>query len=465
MLSRSILSALVLSLLFSDTIPARADASVAEAADAAEALSVSNEEARANAEQEAFEENFELDPDGNVGKEPDFHALLRKGYKKRIKGKKESTIVVPNVTYGVLFTGPSTYHEGESTPIPPASTNKIFTSALVLKELGGDYVYDTRLTWVKSPDAVAPGDAAYLTFVGAGDPSLTKEDLPKVAADYAAALAAAGVKKVYGALRFSATDPRWNKRAVPDGWMAHDLRTATGFIPNALGTLAEARVKAAVAAALAKKSIKWTSSVSAPFAESAGVPAFASHLSKPMRELIQPFVLHSINYKGEAFLRKIGELKGSRAAEDLNAAGLPILREFVAGMLGPRGGSADVLLNDGSGLSRKSRVTARAMVNFLEAVKGEPYFADFLAALPVAGKSGTLTRRMKGTNAAGRIHAKTGTLDGNYQLAGYLEEMTKDGSEYHPFAVLTDTEDASGGYCHTVQDNALARLADWMLKK
>jgi D-alanyl-D-alanine carboxypeptidase len=370
--------------------------------------------------------------------------------------------VIPNVEYGVLFTGPSNYHEGERTRIPPASTNKIFTTALVLKELGGDYTFDTRLTWVESPTSSA--EAGYLTFVASGDPSLATSDLPKLTADYANALAAAGVKKVYGGLKFSATDDRWNVRAVPDGWEPGDLRTATGFIPNALGTLTEARVKTAFVAALLKKGIK-TISTTAPFAMSEGSVGFSSHFSAPLRELIKPFVLHSINYKGEAFLRKIGELRGSSSAENLNDAALPVLKDFVASMVGPDGGFENVVLNDGSGLSRKSRVTAEVMVNFLNAVKLEPYFKDFLAALPTAGRTGTLDRRMSRTSAAGRVHAKTGTLEGNYQLVGYLAEETQSGVEYHSFAILTQTTAASGAYCHGVEDSAISSLAGWMLKK
>ena len=272
------------------------------------------------------------------------------------------------------------------------------------------------------------------------------------------------MKKLYGPLKFSATDARWNIRAVPAGWISADLGTATGFLPNALGTLTEARVKSALVSKLAKKGIKWVQAAP-PFPESAGTPASASHRSEPLKKLIQPFVLHSINYKGEAFLRKVGELRGSRTAANLNEAGLGVMREFLRATLGPDGGFENVVVNDGSGLSRMSRVTAKVMVNFLAAIRSEFYFADFLAALPTAGRAGTLGRRMSGTNAAGRIHAKTGTLDGNYQLAGYLAEVTKAGTVYHPFSILTDTDVASAGYVRSVEDAALASLATWMLKK
>ncbi len=427
---------------------------------AAEALDASPEETRASAAKRDFDRNFQLEtPAAVTGQEPDFYRTFRRAVSRRV-GRKH-VMVTPDVAYGILFTGPSTYHEGERTPIPPASTNKIFTLALVLKELGGDFTYDTRLTWMS---ADRPTEAGYLTFVGSGDPSIATADLPKLAEEYAAKLSDAGIRKIYGALRFSATDPRWNIRTVPEGWSSKDIGTATGFIPDALGTLIPARVKTVLAAAFAKKRIQWTMAA-APFAESVGTAAFASHRSAPLRELIQPFALHSINYKGEAFLRKVGELKGSPTAANLHEAGLPLLRKEVADLLGPGGGYEDLVINDGSGLSRTSRVTAEAMVNFLAAVQREDFFPDFLAALPTAGRSGTLDHRMNGTSAAGRVHAKTGTLDGYYQLVGYLAESAAAGTVYHPFAILTETAAANAGYCHSVEDAAVEALTNWMLSK
>jgi D-alanyl-D-alanine carboxypeptidase len=462
MLFRSSLSVLILALLFSAPFSAQA-ASQAEAEIAiqseAEAQTNSSDEIRADAAQQAFDEQFDLESTPATGSEPDFFHILRPKLRRKRGGK--TYFLPPKVTYGVVFTGPSDYHEGEGIPIPPASTNKIFTAALALNELGGDFTYSTELTWVKSTTSAAAG---YLTFVGSGDPSFATSALRSASDHYVAGLAAAGVKTVYGPLRFSATDARWSIKAIPYGWEKGDIFTHSGFIPDALGTLTTSRVKAALASALARKKIKWISSA-APFSENSGKFGHAAHVSRPLRELIRPFLLHSINYMGEAFFRKVGERKGSRAAANLNDAALPVVREFVKTMVNDDKDFGKIIINDGSGLSRASRVTARLMVKFLEAVKHEPYFSDFYAALPTAGHTGTLGRRMAGTAASGLVHAKTGTLDGNYQLAGYLTEKTKSGTEYHPFAILTDTTVANAGYCRSVEDSALAKLASWMLRK
>ena len=78
---------------------------------------------------------------------------------------------------------------------------------------------------------------------------------------------------------------------------------------------------------------------------------------------------------------------------DLAADGLP-LRGFV--------------IADGSGLSRSDRVTCALLVDLLE--KAGPN-GLLVKDLPVAGRSGTLAGELNGTAAAGRVYAKTGTLE------------------------------------------------------
>ena len=76
---------------------------------------------------------------------------------------------------------------------------------------------------------------------------------------------------------------------------------------------------------------------------------------------------------------------------------------------------------DGSGLSRLDRLTANAVVAMLRSSWLDEELREILlAALPVAGRSGTLDTRMRGTAAAGRVRAKTGTLNEASALSGYV---------------------------------------------
>src|SRR5712664_3433467 len=71
----------------------------------------------------------------------------------------------------------------------------------------------------------------------------------------------------------------------------------------------------------------------------------------------------------------------------------------------------DVIQTDGSGLSRHDLVTPRAIAALLKYAQGQPWFAPYFASLPVAGVDGTLETLMKNTPSAGRIHAKTGSVE------------------------------------------------------
>jgi D-alanyl-D-alanine carboxypeptidase/D-alanyl-D-alanine-endopeptidase (penicillin-binding protein 4) len=75
---------------------------------------------------------------------------------------------------------------------------------------------------------------------------------------------------------------------------------------------------------------------------------------------------------------------------------------------------------DGSGLSLYNYVTAELEVALLRyAFRIDQIYLHLYPSLPVAGEDGTLKRRMKGTFAAGNVHAKTGTLTCITSLAGY----------------------------------------------
>ena len=76
---------------------------------------------------------------------------------------------------------------------------------------------------------------------------------------------------------------------------------------------------------------------------------------------------------------------------------------------------------DASGLSRHDLVTPRAIVTLLTYSQKQPWFGPYYASLPVASVDGTLEDRMKNTPAAGRIHAKTGSVEHVRTLSGFAE--------------------------------------------
>jgi D-alanyl-D-alanine carboxypeptidase/D-alanyl-D-alanine-endopeptidase (penicillin-binding protein 4) len=82
--------------------------------------------------------------------------------------------------------------------------------------------------------------------------------------------------------------------------------------------------------------------------------------------------------------------------------------------------TSDARIVDGSGLSRRNRVSARLLVGALRTARDSfGVGPEVMASLPIAGGDGTLSERAEG--AAARVRAKTGLLDGVSTLSGYAE--------------------------------------------
>jgi D-alanyl-D-alanine carboxypeptidase/D-alanyl-D-alanine-endopeptidase (penicillin-binding protein 4) len=98
-----------------------------------------------------------------------------------------------------------------------------------------------------------------------------------------------------------------------------------------------------------------------------------------------------------------------------------------------------LVLENGAGLSRIERISARALTQLLQAAWRSPLFAEFESALPIAATDGTLKRRFNGSALIGNAHLKTGTLRDVSALAGYV--MTARG-ERMSFVMLVNHANA-----------------------
>jgi len=86
--------------------------------------------------------------------------------------------------------------------------------------------------------------------------------------------------------------------------------------------------------------------------------------------------------------------------------------------------ATEAAMYDGSGLSRADLVSARAEADLLMAMARHPLARVFKDSLPIAGRDGTLKRRMIGTPAEGRVFAKTGSISHVNALAGYVDSSS-----------------------------------------
>ena len=84
----------------------------------------------------------------------------------------------------------------------------------------------------------------------------------------------------------------------------------------------------------------------------------------------------------------------------------------------------ELVIDNGSGLSRKERISADGLGRLLLAAWKSPVMPELMASLPVAGIDGTLKKRFGDSPANGRAHLKTGYLEGVRALAGYVLDQS-----------------------------------------
>ena len=102
----------------------------------------------------------------------------------------------------------------------------------------------------------------------------------------------------------------------------------------------------------------------------------------------------------------------------------------------------ELVLENGSGLSRRERIAAGTMGRMLLATFQSPWMPEFLASMPLAGLDGTMRKRVNGQSVAGRAHIKTGSLKEVRTLAGYVQAAS---GKYYAVVCLVNHRNASAG--------------------
>ena len=82
----------------------------------------------------------------------------------------------------------------------------------------------------------------------------------------------------------------------------------------------------------------------------------------------------------------------------------------------------ELVLENGSGLSRRERLSASSLVRLLTLAWASPLMPEFVASLPLAAVDGTMKKRLRENGVAGQAHIKTGSLEGVKTIAGYVQD-------------------------------------------
>ncbi len=342
----------------------------------------------------------------------------------------------------------------------PASNVKLLTAFAALRVLGADTRFRTDVMGAAGPDAAGTvtGD---LWLVGGGDPLLSTAPF-RARVKYGASMAytameavadavvAAGVRRVTGSVlgdesRYDTerTVPSWPSRyqsgghigslsalAINDG---RDFATIEGQ-PSPGGPSADPAAAAASALVelLRQRGVVVDGAPGAGTAP-AGADAVASVESPTVAEIVAEMLTFSDNTTAELLTKEMGR---AQRGEGSTAAGV----EAIVGALSDAGVPTEgLVLVDGSGLDRGDRVTCATLDALLDEAGADGELAD---GLPVAASTGTLSDRFRGSAAAGKVKAKTGSLRDVTSLSGWVE--TDPGADLS-FSIVLNTPDRAVG--------------------
>lgn len=354
----------------------------------------------------------------------------------------------------------------------PASNLKLLTATAVLEKLGAQSRLTTEVrSTAPVRDGVLDGD---LWLVGGGDPLLGT-------ADYAAShrngpqlftsleqladrVKAAGVAVItgsvrgdesrYDTLRYIVT---WRPTYVVDAEVgpASALTVNDGFVqwrPKHVAAPAPATHAAGMLTALLQqRGVTVNGGVGEGTVPKAARP-LASSESAPMREVVAEMLRQSDNLTAELLVKELGARFGGAGT---TAAGLRVVRDTIAAL----GLPADhVTAVDGSGLDRSDRASCTVVMAALQKA-GED--SPIGTGVPVAARDGTLSRRFEGHPAAGRLRAKTGSLDNVVGLSGWMDRAAGDDPPL-TFAFISNDipREAAGRALQEAVAVALARYPD-----
>ena len=347
-----------------------------------------------------------------------------------------------NAHLGVLIVNPETgdtlYSRNAGKLFMPASNQKILIAAAALAQLGPDYRYHTVIAKRgELKEGVLSGD---LIVIGRGDPTMSDRVHGSASREMAAvadSIKARGITRVTGTLRQGGNafpdsiygyGWEWDDISGESGAPIDELLFNEGMVQRAAkiegrDTVVSVATRtpgyvylSALYSALSQRGVRIEGLVDLN-ADSLSQPYDTVYViqSPPLREILKVFMKPSQNQIGEALLKTIGLEKTGIGTADAGA-------EIVTGQMRQWGvDSTEVVVYDGSGLSRHDLVTPRAIVKVLSAMRKDSAFSVYYDAFPIAGVDGTIRSRMKGTPAENNLRGKTGTIEFVRSLSGYVD--------------------------------------------
>ena len=347
-----------------------------------------------------------------------------------------------------LTAGTVLYAQNPARSLAPASNEKLPLTYAALVTLGPTYRIETDVLGEGSQDGTT--FSGTLVLKGYGDPTLSTAGLRALAGQ----VRAAGIRRVTDGI---VGDETWfDSRRVVAGWkpgfyiqespplsaLAVNRGRVGRFVTRSPALAATTAFRDALRAA----GLVVEGSVRLGPVDDFSIPV-AQIDSPPLGAIIRYMDRESDNFTAELLLKQLGAVELDRGT---STAGASVVMQALAEAGVPMAG---VRIVDGSGLSQLDRLTANALAALLKVAWADPNIrAAFLAALPVAGISGTMQDRLRKPPARGRVLAKTGTTDVASALSGYV-------SNRFVFTVLQNGHPLSYWWARRAQDRFVQVLA------
>lgn len=347
----------------------------------------------------------------------------------------------------------------------PASNTKLFTTAVALANLGGNFKITTKI--FSDDFDIKDGEVnGNLYIKGFGNSTLTQNDVERMAIQ----IKQKGINRITG--NIIGDDTYFDDVYKRDDWIADE--TANVKLPPISALTVDRnrkithkrrgrRIRTYVTAVdnpplnaasilrskLLEQGIKVDKNAKAD--ETPPKVLLLTESAIELSELIKLINKHSDNFLAEGLFKTIG----AEASGDQGNAfySTQAILDFIDDNGIYSTGTAVV---DGSGISRFDQITPGAIIGLLEVMYFDVNnYNNFYNSLSIAGVDGTLRHRMTGTGAENNFHGKTGSLNGVTSLAGYLKTIN---NEDLIVSIIFEFESGGRDYYKSIEDDIVETL-------
>lgn len=378
-------------------------------------------------------------------------------------------VIPASLKVGLLIYNPilrdTIFQVNHSMSMIPASNTKLFTTAVALSNLGGDFKISTRIFTndFNIEDGVINGN---IYIKGFGNSTFTQYDLERMVNE----IKFKGITRVTG--NIIGDDTYFDNVYKRDDWITDE--TANVKLPPISALTVDRnrkvihkrrgrRIRTSVAAVenpplnaasilrskLIENGIRIDKNSS--IGETPEQVLLLSESGIQLRELIKPINKHSDNFLAEGLFKTIG----AEASQDQGNAfySTQAILNFIEdnGIF-----STGTAVVDGSGISRFDQITPGAIVGLLEVMYFDVNnYNDFYNSLSIAGVDGTLRHRLKGSLAENNFRGKTGSLNGVTSIAGYLKTVS---NEDIIVSIIFEFPKGGSDYYKSIEDDIVKAL-------